>query len=601
MKKWNRIFGIAAMAVGMSGLAIAQGSIDPDQIREQVRAARDAVKSIDTDQIREQVRAAQIAAGAIDQSQLQEQMRAAEKAMQSLRSEDVQNSLRAAQRAMDHANLSQIQNGMRAAQRAMESVDMNQIGANLRAAQQAMQSDQVQHALQDLQFNRPEIDHAMAMLGSGALADVSSTWAQVAPGFAFQQGDEARQRAQEARERAQELRDRQRESVERSADTEQRKVDIFREGTGSIDDGRYERAVSAFNRLLDMDSKWARADGAYYFKAYALNKLGRRDEALAALGEISKNFPQSRWIPDANALQVEINQAKGNPVSPENIDNQDLKLVALNALMNSDSERAVPLVGGVLNDPKNNVALKAKALYVLAQSRNEKAREIVTNYAKSGSNPDLQIRAVQYIGAFRTPASQQTLADIYAASNDVSLKRAVLRGMGNSRDNAHLLAAVRNEQNPELRREAIRDLGNMQAATELAQLYATESNTELKDAILLALMNARATDKVLDIAKNEKNTELRGDAIRYLANMRGAGARGESSADGLAGLYASETDKNVKEQIIRSLGSQGAGKQLVEIARNEKDIELKKQAITWLGRMRNSKEATDYLAELLSK
>ncbi len=66
-------------------------------------------------------------------------------------------------------------------------------------------------------------------------------------------------------------------------------------------------------------------------------------------------------------------------------------------------------------------------------------------------------------------------------------------------------------------------------------------------------------------------------------------------------MYASETDKNVKEQIIRSLGSQGAGKQLVEIARNEKDIELKKQAITWLGRMRNSKEATDYLAELLSK
>lgn len=57
----------------------------------------------------------------------------------------------------------------------------------------------------------------------------------------------------------------------------------------------------------------------------------------------------------------------------------------------------------------------------------------------------------------------------------------------------------------------------------------------------------------------------------------------------------------MKEQIIRSLGSQGAGKQLVEIARNEKDIELKKQAITWLGRMRNSKEATDYLAELLSK
>ena len=60
-----------------------------------------------------------------------------------------------------------------------------------------------------------------------------------------------------------------------------------------------------------IEAKWSRNDGVFYWKAYALNKLGKRDEAQAALAEIPKQFPQSRWINDAKALQVEIQQAKG--------------------------------------------------------------------------------------------------------------------------------------------------------------------------------------------------------------------------------------------------------------------------------------------------
>jgi hypothetical protein len=109
-------------------------------------------------------------------------------------------------------------------------------------------------------------------------------------------------------------------------------------------------------------------------------------------------------------------------------------------------------------------------------------------------------------------------------------------------------------------------------------------------------MMSRDSDKLMEIARTEKNAELRGDAIRYLGTMHS-----DKSADGLKSLYAAETDKNVKEQIIQTLGQQGAGKQLVEIARAEKDPELKKEDVQWLGRMRGSKEATDYLMELINK
>ncbi len=411
--------------------------------------------------------------------------------------------------------------------------------------------------------------------------------------YAFLPQD-ASDRAQEARERAQEMRDRTRESRDRARDSEDRNINNYRAGTDLVDEHRYERAIESFDRVIAI--KWSRADGAYYWKAYALNKLGKRDEALAALGEIPKQFPQSRWIGDANALKVEIQQASGNPVSPDSQPDEDLKLIAISSLMNAEPERTVPLLEKVLSDPKNNLGLKSRALFVLAQNRSDKARDIVVQYAKSGANQDLQIRAVVYLGTFRSPASQQALADIYAANNDVALRRAVLRSMASSRDSARLFAAAKTETNPDLRREAIRSLGSMRAASELGQLYASETNADLKESILSSLMAARDEAKLTEIAKTEKNADLRGDAIRYLGAMHS-----DKSADALSSLYAGETDKNVKVQIIRTLGSQGAGKQLVEITRNEKDLELKKEGVQWLGRMRKSKEATDYLMELINK
>lgn len=380
------------------------------------------------------------------------------------------------------------------------------------------------------------------------------------------------------------------DQAEREAD---RNLEYYRQGTRSIDDREYERAVRAFDRVIE--AKSTRADGAYYWKAYALNKLGKRDEALAALAEIPKQFPQSRWISDAKALEIEVRQASGQGVSPERQSDEDLKLFAINALINSEPDRAIPLLEKLLNEAKSSPSLKQRALYVLAQSRSDKAREIVGQYAKSGSNPDLQLRAVEYLGTYRAKESRQTLADIYGAVNDINVKRAVLRSFMISHDTEHLLNAAKHETNPDLRRDAIRQLGNLQAQTELAQLYSTESNPELKETIIQAIANGGGGDKLIDIAKSEKDAKLRGIAINRLANMRR-----EKSADALASMYGSESDKNIKLQIIQALWMQQAAKPLVDIARNEKDPELKKEAVHRLAMMK-SKEATDYLMELLNK
>lgn len=309
----------------------------------------------------------------------------------------------------------------------------------------------------------------------------------------------------------------------------------YESGKQALDNHNYDKAVEIFDKVIDSKNPSARADGAYYWKAYALNKLGKRDEALAALAQLSKQFPQSGWVNDAKALQAEVQQAKGQPVSPENQADEDLRLYAINALMNSDADRAVPLVEGVLNNPKMSPKLKERALFVLAQSKTDKAHEIVGRYAKGASNPDLQLIAVQYLGTFRSAESRQLLADVYKSSNDLNVKRSVLRSFEMSRDFEHLAGIARSEQNVELRSEAIRQLGNL---------------------------------------------------------------RDEQTVPTLVAIYGSESDKNTKREILNSLANQGAVKQLIECARKESDPELKRDAVRRLSQMK-SKEALDYLAELL--
>jgi hypothetical protein len=68
----------------------------------------------------------------------------------------------------------------------------------------------------------------------------------------------------------------------------------------------------------------------------------------------------------------------------------------------------------------------------------------------------------------------------------------------------------------------------------------------------------------------------------------------------LAGLYSQESNLDNKKAIINALFIQNNAAALVEIARKESDMNLKKLIVNQLSLM-HSKEATDYLMEILSK
>jgi HEAT repeat protein len=116
---------------------------------------------------------------------------------------------------------------------------------------------------------------------------------------------------------------------------------------------------------------------------------------------------------------------------------------------------------------------------------------------------------------------------------------------------------------------------------------------EAKKEILQALFLSGDSQKLAQVAKEEKNPELRRAAVRNMGLM---GAREPE----LQEIYAKETDRGVKEEVINAYFIGGNAQGLVAIARSEKDPGLKKEAVQKLSLM-GSKEANEYLMELLQK
>lgn len=415
-----------------------------------------------------------------------------------------------------------------------------------------------------------------------AMAHEDMMRAELAHTFGFFDGQE--------RERSAEERQAQREAESKARERD-REARVYEQGQSAIDESQYERAIARFNDVVMM--KGSRADAALYWKAFAQDRQGQRAEALTTIAALTRDHPASRYLQQAKILEAEVRRNAGQPVRPQDQADEDLKLMALNALQNSAPEQAVPMLDKLLQgtaSPK----LKARALFVLAQSDSPQAREVLRGIAKGNSTPELQSRAISYLGTQGGPESRALLGEVYGATGDVDIKRRILRAFMTGGEKNRLLTAAQTEQPPELRAEAVRLLGAMGAHQELSSLYQKETAVEIKKQIIRAMFTGGNTARMVELARSEPNPELRREAIRNLGMMGWKGA-GET----LVEIYRADKDANVKKAVIQGLFHQGDAASLVALARQEQDPAMKRDLVSRLSHMGDNKVATAYMLELL--
>lgn len=266
--------------------------------------------------------------------------------------------------------------------------------------------------------------------------------------------------------------------------------------------------------------------------------------------------------------------------------------MALNALLNMNAERALPILKEVLETRDEcSVELRRQAVFLVSQHMTSETVDILLDLAHRNPDPDAEVReqAVFWLSQVDSPEAIDALEDILRTSDDREIQEKAVFALSqhSGARSTEILKeyAERRDVPEELRENAIFWLGQSPGGGEyLRQLYASADSETLKEKIIFGVAQSgeRADgDWLLERALDRSEPiDVRKNALFWAGQMG-------MDVDRLAELYSSMSDREMKEQIIFVLSQTSdereAVDQLMKIAREERDTELQKNAIFWLG------------------
>ena len=369
----------------------------------------------------------------------------------------------------------------------------------------------------------------------------------------------------------------------------------YDEGQKALREQNWTEAADQFKKAIKADRE--QADASMYWRSHALYKAGRKSEAERQVRSLERKYPDSRWVKEAQLLEIEHNGTE--PVLSGAADGSDLdeelRMYALAQLMDRDPERALPLVLDMMNSTGSE-NVRSDTLFILGMSDDPRAQQLIAQIARDSKNPDLQVDAIHMLGISSNQPSIDLLSDLYHESTSIEVKKAVIQAymIGDDSDAVVdlLLKMLKTEKNPELQKEIIQALGVMDATEQIAALYTSLDGFELRKTVLEAMMIADDTDGLIKVLESEKDAELRAVAMEMLA-VNGD----KASAEYLVGLYPGGSQKE-KAAIIQSMMIMDDAEGLIGLMKNETNPELKREILQMLVVM-DSEQSDEYLFKML--
>ena len=443
---------------------------------------------------------------------------------------------------------------------------------------------------------------------------------------------------------------------------------LYREARAALAKGDYAKAADLFRKINKQYPNSDYAGEALYYLAFSEYRLGGSDRlrsALQSLTKIEDDYPDLAKRSDARALRTrvcgelakqgdgacaaDIARSVGTAVSsavsgavagavagavegavtaveagvatginsssrrsrsgcPSEDDDDDERIAALNALIQMDADRAMPILTKVLErrDPCS-VGLRRKAVFLVSQKRTPETADVLLRIARNDPDEEVREQAVFWLSQVPDERAVTMLQQILASSNNENLKNKALFALSQHRspNAAQFLRdfALRENESDELRGQAIFWLGQRRSpenAEFLRSLYTRIKSDEVKEKILFSLSQQRGVgnDKwLLDIVRNRnENMELRKKALFWAG-------QGAAPADQLISLYSTLTDSEMREQLIFVYSQRrdpAMVDKMLDIAKNDRDPELRKKAIFWLGQSRDPR-VQQFLLDLINR
>jgi HEAT repeat protein len=397
---------------------------------------------------------------------------------------------------------------------------------------------------------------------------------------------------------------------------------VYRDARRALNNSDFRQAARLFSQLRRDYPESVYVGDAYYFEAFALYRAGGTsgmERALDLLDTQQDGHSDASTREDAPSLRVQIEGAlartgdreRGRRIQERASDpcgeDDELRSAALNALLNMNADKALPILVEVLESRDEcSVELRRQAVFLVSQHMTSETVDILLDLAHRNPDPDQEVReqAVFWLSQVNSPEAISALESILRTSDDREIQEKAVFALSQhsgSRSTEILKEyAERNDVPAELREKAIFWLGQSDGGGEyLRELYGSVDSDELREKIIFGVSQSGERedgDWLLERALDKSESiDVRKNALFWAGQMGMDVGR-------LADLYQSVSDPEMKEQIIFVLSQASdepaAVDELMEIARGEDDGDLQKNAIFWLGQMDDDRVA-EFLLSLI--
>jgi HEAT repeat protein len=358
-------------------------------------------------------------------------------------------------------------------------------------------------------------------------------------------------------------------------------------------EGNYTEAHKIFMEVFK-NSAYERRDAALYYAALCSYKLEQLERAREEVEIFREAFNGSSWSDDISQLLNDVNRALGRTTgdveailttqetreialqaeeiaaqteaiqhqvesiaenatgivirsgrfNDEDCNDPDgRKEAALNALIHmDDEEKVVSIIDKFL---KKNPCdkLKAKAMFVLSQQETPKALDMMVKVAKTDPSPEVRKEALFWVGQFDDEKASEILISLYDDIDDVGSRKNIVFSLSQQDNEA-------------------------------------------------------ALNKLISIAKTEKNEEIRKSAIHWISEYDDS----PRVIVAMKEIYGNASESiNIRKGVLFALSQNDdpeATKMLMQLAQNEPEAELRKNAIFWLGQCDDEEAVAEYLVKL---
>ncbi len=380
-----------------------------------------------------------------------------------------------------------------------------------------------------------------------------------------------------------------------------------------LNSAQYTRAVDLFRAYRSAEPKARYAAESLYWEAFALSRMESTrywKEALVALEMQRSRYPGASTRDDAKALLAKVRGVLANRGDSESaewvyretvrvserVNVQDrspdeAKLMALNALMQMDSDRAIPILRELVQNRDNVPELRVHALLILTQKDDDGVTDLILDMARNDPDPEVRQQAVFWLSQSDSPETVPVLRSILSNPADVQFHEHAVFALSQMSDPAagNILReyAESESADPEIRAQAVFGLSQHASADNarfLRALFVRSKDSQTREAVMFGLSQMPDQDNaqwLMEIALDEsEGTETRTQAL-FMANRAGGVSVGD-----LVGVYDGTTEPELKTQALFILSQQkdaAAFDKLLDVVRNESDPEVRKNAIFWLG------------------